>query len=107
MSVVGAFEHDAGVVRTASTVGQFAGTSGSISGYRWVNFGAGWSFYGDRWVNLRGRWVRLRGRKLFLCWTFKAALVKQKGVTPAENHFLILSLSRKEVGGFMIASSEF
>ena len=67
VSVVGAFEHDAGVVRTASAVGQFAGTSGSISGDRWVNFGAGWSFYGDRWVNLRGRWVRLRGRKLFLC----------------------------------------
>ena len=82
MSVVGAFEHDAGVVRTASTVGQFVGTSGSISGDRWVNFGAGWSFYGDRWVNLRGRWVRLRGRKLFLCWTFKAAVVKQKGSLP-------------------------
>ena len=32
VSVVGAFEHDAGVVRTATTVGQFAGTSGSILG---------------------------------------------------------------------------
>ena len=48
MSVVGAFEHDVGVVRTATTVGQFAGTGGSISGYRWVNFGVGWSVSGDR-----------------------------------------------------------
>ena len=32
MSVVGAFEHDARVARTATTVGQFAGTSGSILG---------------------------------------------------------------------------
>ena len=32
MSVVGAFEHDAGVARTDTTVGQFAGTSGSILG---------------------------------------------------------------------------
>ena len=75
MSVVGAFEHDAGVARTATMVGQFAGTSGLISEDRWVNFGAGWSVIGDRWVNLRGRWVRLRGRKLFLCWTFQVAVV--------------------------------
>ena len=50
---------------------------------------------------------QIAGPEAFSLLDFSSGGGLTKGVTPAENHFLILSLSRKEVGGFMIASSEF
>ena len=89
MSVVGAFEYDAGVARTDATmVGQFTGTSGSIlrtggsiSGAGGLDCGAG-SFFSvgllkRRWFNRRGHsrgeplldfvFVSKRGRWFYDC----------------------------------------